>query len=336
MSNDQLRFIMMIGISGSGKSTIAKDIANTKDNDIKIISSDAIRKELLGDEENQDKNAFVFEEMGKRTKQALKDGKHVVYDATNISRKKRRGFLQQLPKNVEKIAYFVSTDYTNSLINNENRERQVPEHVIKRMYKNMQVPIYSEGWDKIIVEYEPWLVEDDLPKQFTDAVRAGVLVGREGYELMSFLATYFDEFSVIYDLAQDSKYHSFTVSRHTYYVYKHVLDNYPEGDDKELMLWTALLHDIGKKFCKSFYNRKNEETRYANFIGHENVGSQIAMNFLKMMNFSDEFIYNVSTLIHFHMYLLDENANRDKLKGYVGEEMFNKLDFLREADTLAH
>lgn len=121
-------------------------------------------------------------------------------------------------------------------------------------------------------------------------------------------------------------------------MYKYVLENYEAKDDydKEIMIWTALCHDIGKHFCKSFVNRKGEETRYANFIGHEYVGSQMAVHFLHKMNFDDEFIHKVATLIQFHMYLLDERANRDKLKRYVGEEMFKKLEFLREADTLAH
>ena len=62
----------------------------------------------------------------------------------------------------------------------------------------------------------------------------------------------------------------------------------------------------------------------------------MAVHFLHKMNFDDEFIHKVVTLIQFHMYLLDKRANRDKLKRYVGEEMFKKLEFLREADTIAH
>lgn len=326
---------MMVGIAGSGKSTMAKELMEGRD-DIVYLSSDELREELLDDVNNQDRNADIFEEMFKRTKKALEEGSHVIYDATNISRKKRQHLLTQLPKNIEKVACYVSTEYKDIEEQNKNRERVVPEHVIKRMYKNMQVPIYSEGWDKIVLFHHDNVTASQFPKQFTDAVRTGVLVNNEGYHLMGFLASYFDEFFGVYDMPQDSKYHSFSVSRHIYYVYRYILENYPDNDDKELMLWTALLHDVGKHFCKSFENRKGETTRYANFIGHENVGSQMAIHFLHKMNFDDEFIHKVATLIHFHMYLLDEKANKQKLFNRVGRDMYDKLDFLRKADTEAH
>lgn len=328
------KFIMLVGLPASGKSTVAQDLMGGRDDTV-YISSDDIRVELTGDVNNQDINGQVFSEMAIRTKNALKERKNVIYDATNINRKKRIGLLRQLPKNVEKIALYVATPYEEVLRRNMNRERKVPTYVIDNMYKNMQIPIYSEGWSKIVFEYTDEIIETDLPKQFTDAVRAGVLLGREGYELMSFMATYFDDYFKIYDMPQDSKWHSLSVSRHIYYVYKHVLDNY-QGEDKELMLWTALLHDIGKAFCKTFISRKGEEMRYAQFIGHEYVGSQIAVNLLKQMNFEDRFIEDVALLIQFHMYLLDENANREKLKERVGKDFYNKLEILREADTLSH
>lgn len=334
---EETRFMMLVGLPASGKSTFAKEVIEGRD-DIVYLSSDEIRKEIYGDENIQDNPARIFKLMEGRTKQAFKDGKHVIYDATNVSRKRRRGLLQQLPKNIHKTAVYFATDFNVVKNQNSSRERVVPQEVIDKMYKTLQVPIYSEGWDNIVFKYDDLTMDSDLPKQFSDAVRAGVLLGREGYELMNFMASYFDEFFDVLDLPQDSKYHNFSVSRHIYYVYKHVLDNYKTEDDteKELMLWTALLHDVGKHFCKSFINRKGEETRYANFIGHEHVGSQIAVNFLKRMGFDEKFIHTVCTLIQFHMYLLDENANREKLKRQVGDELYNKLEFLRDADTLAH
>lgn len=335
--NEQQRFLMMVGLPASGKSTIAMELMEGR-NDIVYLSSDELRKELLGSAGDQSGNTEVFEEMRNRTRQALKDGKHVIYDATNISRKRRRGLLRQLPRDVYKIVFYVSTEYRDVVEQNEERDRVVPIHVIDKMYKTMQIPIYSEGWDKIYIHHHDNVTNSQYPKQFTDAVRAGILFGREGYDLIKFLASYFDEFFKIYDMPQDSKYHSFSVSRHTYYVYRYILENYDAKDDEdmEVMLWAGLLHDIGKGFCKSFYNRKGEETKYANFIGHEYVGSQIAVHFLHKMNYEDEFIHKVVTLIQFHMYLLNEKASRSKLKDYVGDELYEKLEILREADTLAH
>ena len=50
---------IMCGLSGSGKSTIATQIANENPNTI-IVSSDAIREELTGNENDQSKNEDVF------------------------------------------------------------------------------------------------------------------------------------------------------------------------------------------------------------------------------------------------------------------------------------
>lgn len=331
------RFVMMMGLAGSGKSTFSKQIMEGREN-VVYLSSDELREELTGDENNQDANADVFAEMLKRTKEALKEGKDVIYDATNLNRKRRRGLLSQLPRHVHKAIAYMATTYENTVSQNSQRERQVPIEVIQRMYKNLQIPICSEGWNTIEIVYDRDTLDAELLPQITHPLRACVLVGKGGYELMRDLGVYFKEFSDIFDMAQDSKWHSFSVSRHTYYVYKHVLDNYEAKDnlDKEVMLWAGLLHDTGKYACKSFYNRKGEETRYANFIGHEFVSSQIAVSILKRLGYGDIFIHKVATLIQFHMYLLNEDANKKKLKQYVGEELYEKLVFLRDADTLAH
>ena len=50
---------IMCGLSGSGKSTIATQIANENPNTI-IVSSDAIREELTGNYENQEHNEEFF------------------------------------------------------------------------------------------------------------------------------------------------------------------------------------------------------------------------------------------------------------------------------------
>jgi predicted kinase len=334
---EEQQFLMMVGIAGSGKSTLAYEMMEGRE-DIVYLSSDELREELLGSVNDQTKNSDVFVEMAKRAKEALKDGKHVIYDATNVSRKKRQGLLQQLPKNIRKSVVYMAVPFKTIVEQNNNRERVVPQEALDRMYKTMQIPIYSEGWNSIKFVYDQDTLDMDFPEQLTIPLRTEVLVNREGYELMKFLASYFDEFFQIYDMPQDSKYHSFSVSRHIYYVYTYILENYKAKNDldMEVMLWAGLLHDVGKAFCKSFVNRKGEETRHANFIGHEYVGSQLAVNFLKRLGYNDDFIHNVATLIQFHMYLLDKNANRDKLLRRVGQDMFDKLELLREADTLAH
>ena len=85
----------LVGLPASGKSTWAK---NMVDNDTILLSSDNLREELYGDINNQEHNGELFQEINKRVKNLLKQGKDVIYDATNISSKRRISFLKELKK----------------------------------------------------------------------------------------------------------------------------------------------------------------------------------------------------------------------------------------------
>ena len=90
-------FNMVVGLPGSGKSTFIQERALEED---VVCSSDAIREELFGsagDAVNTKKNnELVFQTLHKRVKDALMARKNVWYDATNINRKKRMQFLQEI------------------------------------------------------------------------------------------------------------------------------------------------------------------------------------------------------------------------------------------------
>ena len=79
---------MLVGLPGSGKSTISNELNG------EVFSSDALRKELWGDENTQGDNTLLFNELHKRIEKGLKEGKNCIYDATNINAKKRIQFLQ--------------------------------------------------------------------------------------------------------------------------------------------------------------------------------------------------------------------------------------------------
>lgn len=138
---------IMCGIPGSGKSTIAKSISEEKGS--MIICPDSIRKELTGREEEQSKNPEVFALAYERTEKALLQGESVVFDATNISKRDRKNFLDRLGFDHEVIAIVVSADLSTCLRRNAERQRNVPEDVIRRMHERFEMPDLSEGFDKI-------------------------------------------------------------------------------------------------------------------------------------------------------------------------------------------
>lgn len=237
-------FILVMGLSGSGKSYWTNDVV--EDEGMVILSSDALRKEFYGDERIQDNPAFIFEQMRIRTLQALKEGKNVVYDATNLSSKRRKALLGQLPKNVYKTCHCIITPLEKCVENDSKRERHVSERVIMRQLEQFEVPWFDEGWDMIFVI-----------KPFGDA-----------------------PLKVNLDVMHDCpKYHkNDTIKNHIARVIQAVaLKPNVEKDDRDVLLEVAWFHDIGKPYTKTFYDKKGKLGENAHYYNHENVGAYLYM-----------------------------------------------------------
>ena len=146
--------IMMVGISGSGKSTKAEELATLYK--ATIYSSDKLREELYGDVNDQTHNEELFLELHKRMVNDLKKGKSVIYDATNLSLKNRKKFgtyMEQkecYPAHI--YAYVMSTPFEQCVERNKNRERTVPEYVLEKQVKSFEIPFYDEGFDEIYID----------------------------------------------------------------------------------------------------------------------------------------------------------------------------------------
>ena len=267
-------FVMVVGLPGSGKSTFIKKIFDGYG--FTIHSSDAIREELSGDVNNQDINKQVFDTLHKRIKDDLSNGKSTVYDATNISWKRRKAFLTEI-KNIPcfKYCYLMATPYEVCLERNKLRDRVVPDYVIERMYRNFDIPWYNEGWDHISINY-------------TD----------------SSFRTYYGDWSQFIlnhlDFDQESKWHTQTLGEHCEGTLQYV-----KSRDAELNLCTdpatkiaAALHDCGKPFCKTFKDSKGEPSEFAHYYSHENVGAYNSLFYRKEFGVDNLLI---AALIRYHM-----------------------------------
>lgn len=296
------KFIMLCGLPASGKSTTAKDLS-VKENAV-IYSSDELRKELFGNVEECNKNHELFKELHQRIKEGLKDGKNVIYDATNISHKRRRGFLSELKKyNCEKICYLVATPYEKCLTYNSMRERKVPEHVLQKMYLSFYIPQYNEGWDDIEILYNTAGFNFDTNDLFN---------GKNGLNTID----------------QDNPNHTLTIGNHCLKCSSICKEN---TDDFELNL-AALYHDIGKRFTKQFKNKKGDETDIAHYYQHHLVSAYDAMFYLKGLN--KESILNIVNYIQWHMqpYFINTEKSLKRFLRWVGEDFYQKLLILHEAD----
>lgn len=134
----------MVGLPGSGKSTWA-----SARSDCMVVSTDAIRKELFGDESEQKNGALVFEIAYARLAQAVALRHDVIFDATNLKRRSRAELFKRFP-DVEHVAVFVNTPFPLCKKRNKNRARQVPVSVIRRMFYQLEPPTKEEGFSQII------------------------------------------------------------------------------------------------------------------------------------------------------------------------------------------
>lgn len=294
---------IMVGLPASGKSTYVKKM---KECFVAVsVSTDDLRKELLGDISNQNQNTDIFNESYKRIQFYLEKGLDVIFDATNINYKKRMDVINRFKKYANNInAIMMATPYEECLERNKNRERQVPEDVIKRMYMNFYVPQYFEGFDKISIVYS-----SDI--QFIPM----------------------EELKHKLNISHDNPHHELNILEHSDDAYLYLEKKFGPC----ALALAGYLHDIGKPFCKTFVNAKGETTDIAHYYCHEKVGAYDSLFYTR--DHEIKYQLYVAQLIQWHMLLHDPNLTEKTIKKHkdrMGEQFWKDLEELHRADLAAH
>lgn len=232
--------ILLVGVPGSGKTTYAKNYMERNANTIHL-SSDAIRKELYGDENIQGNPGDVFSLMQKRAIEALNNGCDVLYDATNITRKDRAGIIGVCPKFAKIECHIIWAPIEVCIERDAARDRTVGKEVIDRMLKRFQAPYYDEGIDEISIIRTDYSLADT----YTDMC--------------------FDDIKI----PHDNPHHTLNIYEHCWEAYEYIC----EKTDNECLKYAALAHDIGKSYTKAFVDSKGNPCDVAHYFGHQAVGA---------------------------------------------------------------
>ena len=249
---------VLIGVAGVGKSTYIEQHKTEKS---LVLSSDELRIELFGDLEAgnaPEAIPVVFKTLHERMKEALLSKQYdtIFYDATNLSRKLRKGFYEQFKKYAEIEAIVLVKPLTTILEQNSQRSgfAKVPESVIRRMYESLQVPRISVDCDKI-----------EVIGEFED---------------------FAEEISMIKGMKHDSPYHAEDVDTHIQMTIDGAkAQEYSTHYTKDEIVTLAELHDLGKGITKKPSQSRGVAHDYfvevhgshSMFDNHANVGAMYAL-----------------------------------------------------------
>lgn len=289
------KFIMLIGLPGSGKSTWAEKYITENANTV-LISSDNIRKELFGDETSQEDNNRVFYEMEVRTLTHLNNGVNVIYDATNVVRKRRKAFLDKLPTWVIKEAHVIWAPLEVCIERDSSRDRTVGKEVIWRMVKSYQPPFFDEGFNRIYYNMN------------------------SDFDILN----YINKITFMMKEPHDNPHHTYDIYEHCEKAAEHIVPF--DRILKEATRW----HDCGKPYVKDFHNSKGELTDIAHYYNHQNVGSYLIPGIFAY--YTEIYITPISWLVNVHMDPYQNSKYYNNLPQFLKE----KVDILHIADECAH
>ena len=294
---------IMIGFPGSGKSSYAKKYLLT--NNSVYLSSDQIRIDMYGFED-QTHNGEVFERMKRETILALQNGFDVIYDATNLVRKRREALIKDIKNrisNVEINAYLCCTPINIVLERNMTRtERHLPWDKLEQMIKSIEPPMYYEGFDNIA------LIDGSANHQKNRKWPLNTLAGYYFYN-------------------QNNPHHNYTLGAHIYTVanYYNNKGSQISQNDIKILYESGLWHDIAKPYAR---HTKDGISHYYN---HEKLSAYMYLcNLLPSKKISiNTNEYKIYQIIYHHM---DFYKNINKTKEMLDDDTFRLLKLFHIAD----
>ncbi len=169
------KLTLMVGISGSGKSTKAKELALEKS--ALIINRDKLREMLFGYTEEtigeyyKSSDLWLLENQissyqNYLIERALVKDKNVILDNTNL----KQSYINEICKKFSSYEIdfcLVECDLKTAIERDNNRTRKVGESIIKQQYQNIQILKKNFDFKPKLIESSKAIKQDEsLPKAF--------------------------------------------------------------------------------------------------------------------------------------------------------------------------
>ena len=301
MMTNSTRLVVLVGLPASGKSTWARK-RSEEFSFSQWISSDNIRVENNYNISNEK----VFKIMWEKTKLAATEEKEIIYDATNLSSKRRKHLVDKFVSFCEKqhISYSIECIIflqPMKVLYQRNAKRmgreRVPIEVMQRMLRSFQMPALWEGFHYITV----------------DESSQGEVLPMDKICLME----------------QDNPHHNLSLGAHLFKTHAQAVGT------MRVLEMAALYHDVGKYWTKEF-----DDKGIAHYYNHENVGAyMVALHFLEKGCLHLMEYHKVIILINYHMrpYVWEKSKKvKEKDKKIFGNMIVFELEKLNKYDRLAH
>ncbi len=322
--------IVMCGLICSGKSTKANELKNIYN--ATIVSSDEIRLNYPGIT-----NEKVFQKVYSQINDLLSKNINVILDATNTTIKSRRQIFDKVKIDCFKICYIINTSYSECYKRLQNRNNgdypiKIQSIVLDNYYKSFEIPFYNEGWDEIKVMNKPTYLE-----------------ASQNLSVLGKACVGFD---------QRNKHHTSNLDIHLQNTGMYLMklfneDNYKHynKEHNNCLITAGYWHDIGKLFTQTF----KEGDPNAHYYSHANIGAYTLLCscglyklkehlFEPYNNENDLYEYNEKKTLqwlfyinyHMHLYNVQTDKAYKKWLSIFGEDNYNGLKLLNEADKGSH
>ena len=138
--------VVLVGAAGSGKSTLAARLFAGES----VLSSDAHRAIVSGDEADQAATKTAFSILHRRLERRLAAGQTTVVDATNVTPFARRSLVRRAAgRSIPAVAIVLALDRPLVLARNATREgRIVPSGAVQRQLDDLDRSIGGGGLER--------------------------------------------------------------------------------------------------------------------------------------------------------------------------------------------